>query len=246
MTTHLSGRCSVPTTRNPGPRSQRCCSLIPEQTTKPAADQPCTQNATEPFCRRSPASATADRLAVPSTDGDRTGRCCYRIPRGRCGGGDDPVATRSGQPGRGTGPTFCQPGPSCAEPGRRPRAGGAAPRGGWSIAMPWLWPGSATAGPAPSTCTRWCRCRPPSSSSVPDHPDPLAWLWQHWGTTQALRHVATGHGPHQGTGTRAGGGRDKLRLSFWSADWTPWRAFGRIRADWPTLRFDVQPHYDAS
>ena len=48
MTTHLSGRCSVPTTRNPGPRSQRCCSLIPEQTTKPAADQPCTQIATEP------------------------------------------------------------------------------------------------------------------------------------------------------------------------------------------------------
>ncbi len=24
----------------------------------------------------------------------------------------------------------------------------------------------------------------------PDHPDALAWLWQHWGTTQALRHVA--------------------------------------------------------
>jgi len=23
----------------------------------------------------------------------------------------------------------------------------------------------------------------------PDHPDALAWLWQHWGTTEALRHV---------------------------------------------------------
>ncbi len=29
----------------------------------------------------------------------------------------------------------------------------------------------------------------------PDHPDALAWLWQHWGTTQALRHVAPDTAP---------------------------------------------------
>ncbi len=40
-------------------------------------------------------------------------------------------------------------------------------------------------------------------------------------------------------------GEDRLQLSFWSADWTPWRAFERIRADWPALRFDLQPQYDA-
>ncbi len=80
----------------------------------------------------------------------------------------------------------------------------------------------------------------------PDHPDPLAWLWQHWGTTQALRHVAPATAPTRAPVRELAVGEDKLRLSFWSADWTPWRAFGRIRADWPTLRFDVQPHYDAS
>ena len=29
----------------------------------------------------------------------------------------------------------------------------------------------------------------------PDHPDALALLWQHWGTTQALRHVAANTAP---------------------------------------------------
>ena len=80
----------------------------------------------------------------------------------------------------------------------------------------------------------------------PDHPDALAWLWQHWGTTQALRHVAPDTAPTRAPPAKLAAGEDRLPLSFWSADWTPWRAFGRIRADWPTLRFDVQPHYDAS
>ncbi len=55
----------------------------------------------------------------------------------------------------------------------------------------------------------------------PDHPDALAWLWAHWGTTQALRHMTEDR--------VAALGRHKLRrrdpgtlhLSFWSADWTP-------------------------
>lgn len=75
----------------------------------------------------------------------------------------------------------------------------------------------------------------------PDHPEALAWLWAHWGTTEAVRHVTD----------RAGAGRNMsgapaagaLKLRFWSADWTPWRALEKIRADWPGLWFDVRPDY---
>ncbi len=82
----------------------------------------------------------------------------------------------------------------------------------------------------------------------PDHPAALAWLWQHWGTTDALRQVA----PETTTGRQGpprpepGAGEHRLRLTFWAADWTPWRAFERVRADWPALRFDVQPDYDTA
>jgi hypothetical protein len=33
-------------------------------------------------------------------------------------------------------------------------------------------------------------------------------------------------------------------LTFWSADWTPWRALAAIAKRFPALRFDVQPTYD--
>lgn len=76
----------------------------------------------------------------------------------------------------------------------------------------------------------------------PDHPDALLWLWTHWGTTQILRHVAE----ERGSGPRrdAGPGEASWRLTFWSGDWTPWRALERVRADWPGLRFDVRPIYE--
>ena len=78
----------------------------------------------------------------------------------------------------------------------------------------------------------------------PDHPESLAWLWQHWGTTQALRHV-----------TDIAAGADEIRrpapapamqVRFWSADWTPWRALAQIAETWPALRFDTRPTYDPS
>ena len=77
----------------------------------------------------------------------------------------------------------------------------------------------------------------------PDHPAALDWLWRHWGTTQALRHVAVEMGAAKEPAPRAG--EAALRLRFWSADWTPWRAVSRIRADWPGLCFDVKPDYAA-
>ena len=76
----------------------------------------------------------------------------------------------------------------------------------------------------------------------PDHPQALAWLWQHWGTTQALRHVVVLAEPHEPEAVRAG--QAVLRLGFWAADWTPWRALAALAANWPQLRFETWPLYD--
>ena len=67
----------------------------------------------------------------------------------------------------------------------------------------------------------------------------LTWLVEkrgdgHWGTTQALRHVAL----------RPGGDHSVFRVSFWAADWTPWRALDRVRVAWPGLRIDIRPIYE--
>ena len=77
----------------------------------------------------------------------------------------------------------------------------------------------------------------------PDAPDALAWLWQYWGTTEALRHVAEepAYGPLD---AGAGHAEASFRLRFWSADWTPWRALNDLGARWPALRFDIRPTYD--
>ena len=77
----------------------------------------------------------------------------------------------------------------------------------------------------------------------PGHPEARRWLWANWGTTWPLRHVAelpvskAGRPPSRTPG--------RLWLGFWSADWTPWPAILRLRADWPALRFDLAPRYDA-
>jgi len=94
----------------------------------------------------------------------------------------------------------------------------------------------------------------------PNDPGSLAWLWEHWGTTEPLRHAenatsqrvpgggdadqgSTGesrrHSPHQETA----GGR-QIVFTFWSADWTPWRALSQVAADWSALSLDVRPHYE--
>ncbi len=80
----------------------------------------------------------------------------------------------------------------------------------------------------------------------PDDPASLAWLWEHWGTTQALRHVTSQPAPPvSGSPDTTPDGQATLRLSFWSADWTPWRALEALRERFPALRFDVRPTYDA-
>ena len=76
----------------------------------------------------------------------------------------------------------------------------------------------------------------------PDHPDTLAWLWAHWGTTQALRHViaATATGRRRSRSSDAAA----FAVTFWSADWTPWRALATLHERWPALRFVVTPSYE--
>jgi hypothetical protein len=79
----------------------------------------------------------------------------------------------------------------------------------------------------------------------PDEPAALAWLWTHWGTTAALRHVRpiTDSVPD---GPPLQPSEAVFRVSFWSADWTPWRALAQLTAQWTALRFTLQPRYDAT
>ncbi|MBO1074660.1 hypothetical protein [Roseomonas marmotae] len=73
----------------------------------------------------------------------------------------------------------------------------------------------------------------------PDHPQALAWLWSHWGTTRALRQVRLLPGGQDRRSTRT----DRMDVEFWSADWSPWRALARLRRDWPVLVLDLRPQY---
>jgi len=59
-----------------------------------------------------------------------------------------------------------------------------------------------------------------------------------------LRHVAADAAPRPDRPGRPAAGEAVLRLSFWSADWSPWRALAAIAARWPALRFDLCPFYD--
>ncbi len=80
----------------------------------------------------------------------------------------------------------------------------------------------------------------------PDDPAALDWLWMHWGTTQTLRHVVEDEAAAGVIATRAVGapGEKMWALTFWSADWTPWRALAQIGVRWLALRFDTRPSYD--
>ncbi|GGC65393.1 hypothetical protein GCM10011504_49260 [Siccirubricoccus deserti] len=76
----------------------------------------------------------------------------------------------------------------------------------------------------------------------PEHPEALAWLWAHWGTTQALRQVVELPVPVPGRPRPIDPGL--LWLGFWAADWTPWQAILALRTRWPGLRIEVRPLYD--
>lgn len=62
------------------------------------------------------------------------------------------------------------------------------------------------------------------------------WLWENWGTTWPLRQVTLSERPDRRRRDSA-----RIEIGFVSADWTPWRALQRIRADWPSLAIAIQP-----
>jgi hypothetical protein len=66
------------------------------------------------------------------------------------------------------------------------------------------------------------------------------WLATHWGTTQPLRRVQVVDNEPDRRLRRSA----RIKYEFCSADWTPWQAIRRLRQDWPTLIFDIRPHYD--
>jgi hypothetical protein len=78
----------------------------------------------------------------------------------------------------------------------------------------------------------------------PDDPAALAWLWQHWGTTQALRHVSADAAAETAARRALAPGDETFVVTFWSADWTPWRALARITTEWPRLRVETWPIYE--
>ncbi len=80
----------------------------------------------------------------------------------------------------------------------------------------------------------------------PDDPAALAWLWTQWGTTEALRHVTAVTAPFPDEPAAPVPGESAFRVTFWSADWTPWRALAQLAARWPALRFVVRPTYEAA
>ena len=77
----------------------------------------------------------------------------------------------------------------------------------------------------------------------PEHPDAVRWLWEHWGTTQALRRVQEDRFAVLGRHPVLRRDPQAVHLSFWSADWTPWRALAAIASAWPRLEFQIRPDY---
>ena len=121
---------------------------------------------------------------------------------------------------------------SCAPRWRAPRAG-ASPGSGRSRACPFDLHALL---PVPADLLR----------RGPDDPAALAWLWTHWGTTEALRHVApiTDGVPDEPPRRR----RARRRSASPSGRPTGRRG-GRWRSSptrWPALRFTLQPRYDAA
>jgi hypothetical protein len=82
----------------------------------------------------------------------------------------------------------------------------------------------------------------------PDNPVAIAWLWEHWGTTHTLRHVAEDIVVRQEARRRPVlvAGQDAIHVAFWSADWTPWRVLEVLAERWPGLCFDLRPTYGES
>ncbi len=75
----------------------------------------------------------------------------------------------------------------------------------------------------------------------PAHPDALAWLRQHWGTTDRLRQVETLPAPKA---PRLPLDHAAAGYGFFTAGETPEAAVAQLRTRWPALRCDLRPRPD--
>ena len=74
----------------------------------------------------------------------------------------------------------------------------------------------------------------------PAHPEALAWLGAHWGTTDSPRQVA--ERPGATAGRRLPRSHQVVGYSFFTAQETPQAAIVELGRRWSALRFDLQPH----
>jgi hypothetical protein len=73
----------------------------------------------------------------------------------------------------------------------------------------------------------------------PTHPNALAWLGKHWGTTDRLRQVVLREKPT--TGRRLPASHAVVGYGFFTLGETPHAAIGAFQTRWPALRFVLQP-----
>jgi hypothetical protein len=73
----------------------------------------------------------------------------------------------------------------------------------------------------------------------PTDPATLAWLTEHWGTSDRLRQVHERVRPRPGRRLAAGHG--VIGYGFFAHGGTPYAAMGRRGARWPALRFVLRP-----
>jgi hypothetical protein len=73
----------------------------------------------------------------------------------------------------------------------------------------------------------------------PTHPDALAWLAAHWGTTDRLRQVTVREKPT--TGRRLPRSHAVIGYGFFTLGETPQVAIVQLASRWPALRFVLQP-----
>ena len=88
-----------------------------------------------------------------------------------------------------------------------------------------------------------CRCRRPCCGTAPT----IRRRWPGSGSIGARpsRCAMSPRTPPPTNGARTPAkGEAAWVVTFWSANWTPWRALAQIAADWPALRFDTRPSYD--
>jgi hypothetical protein len=65
----------------------------------------------------------------------------------------------------------------------------------------------------------------------------LEWMWGNWGVRWPIRRVTFA------IERRDTSVKPVAVFRFFSEDWSPWIAFGRMRGQWPELRIEMKARY---